>query len=326
MMSDLSDMAHTMSYHPQSWPSKARSSYEVPRQHTPHHESITCGDNIPYMRYGVHSNELLDKFFYYDPCAFTWIIRESGTHAEESTIGLLEREARSSGGLNYRGIFNSLITFRHGHWIPTIREREAHKSECLKVVRDQENDVARRLELSRETAHRTDGRRGEKSRNLAVRRGDGTSVVGDSAPGCAHYKAQHTVRNDDKHHWSTRDGSLDDERCVEVPGSNEQGWRGEEVTMRTQRDLELVDVEDMDVVFGKPRYEDELDAFTPSSSLKQLYLENKSKTVSTRRVVSPAPPPAVSMGCVPVSPRPTHSKMRNDHPHGPPLAVLSSHP
>ena len=30
--------------------------------------------SIPYMRYGVHNNESLDKFFYYNPCEFTWII------------------------------------------------------------------------------------------------------------------------------------------------------------------------------------------------------------------------------------------------------------
>jgi hypothetical protein len=72
------------------------------------------------MRYGVHNNESLDKFFYYDPCESTWIIRESGTHALESTICLLEQQARSSGGLSYRGILNHHIVFHDGDWIPAV--------------------------------------------------------------------------------------------------------------------------------------------------------------------------------------------------------------
>jgi hypothetical protein len=76
--------------------------------------------SIPYMRYGVHNNKSLNKFFYYDPCASTWIIQESGTHALESTICLLKEQARSSGGLSYRGIFNHQIMFHDGHWIPAV--------------------------------------------------------------------------------------------------------------------------------------------------------------------------------------------------------------
>jgi len=76
--------------------------------------------SIPYMRYGAHNNESLNKFFYYDPCASTWIIRESSTHALESTICLLKQQARSSGGLSYRGIFNHHIVFDNGHWIPAV--------------------------------------------------------------------------------------------------------------------------------------------------------------------------------------------------------------
>jgi hypothetical protein len=76
--------------------------------------------SIPYMRYGIHNNELLNRFFYYNPCESTWIIRESGTHALESTICLLEQQARSSGGLSYQGIFNHQIMFQDGHWIPAV--------------------------------------------------------------------------------------------------------------------------------------------------------------------------------------------------------------
>jgi len=61
----------------------------------------TVRASIPYMRYGVHNYERLDKYFYYDPCESAWIIQESGTHAEDYTVHLLEQEARSSGGLSY---------------------------------------------------------------------------------------------------------------------------------------------------------------------------------------------------------------------------------
>jgi hypothetical protein len=127
--------------------------------HRIHHHScpLEVQASIPYLRYGVHNNEMLDKYFYYNPCEFAWITRESNTQAGKSVIPLLEQEARSSGGLNYRGIFNHLIAFHNGHWIPVVKETRA------------ENDVARHSELSRETAHRADGRRVENLKNLVVK-------------------------------------------------------------------------------------------------------------------------------------------------------------
>ena len=74
------------------------------------------------MRYGVHNIELLDKYFYYDPCASAWIVRESGTPADEYAVRLLEQEAGSSGGLSYRGIFNRCIAFCDGHWVPLNKQ------------------------------------------------------------------------------------------------------------------------------------------------------------------------------------------------------------
>ena len=77
---------------------------------------------IPYMRYGVHNIELLDQFFYYDPCTSAWIVQDSSTPADEYAVHLLEQEARSSGGLSYQGIFNRRIAFCDGHWIPLDRQ------------------------------------------------------------------------------------------------------------------------------------------------------------------------------------------------------------
>jgi hypothetical protein len=70
------------------------------------------------MRYGVHNNELLDRYFYYDPCISAWIVQDSDTLAAEFAIHLLEEKVRSSSGLDYQGIFNHHIVFHNGHWIP----------------------------------------------------------------------------------------------------------------------------------------------------------------------------------------------------------------
>ena len=73
-------------------------------------------------RYGVHNIELLDKYFYHNPCASAWIVWESDTPAEEYAVHLLEQEARSSDGLSYWGIFNHHIAFCDGHWVPLNRQ------------------------------------------------------------------------------------------------------------------------------------------------------------------------------------------------------------
>jgi hypothetical protein len=68
------------------------------------------------------------------------------------------------------------------------------------LVPDQLNDVAHRLELSRETAHRTDERRVEILENLVVDRGKSVEcAVGESAPHWACYGAQYFLSNDGEH-------------------------------------------------------------------------------------------------------------------------------
>ena len=44
--------------------------------HCKHYQArtATVWASILYMRYGVHNIELLDKYFYYDPCASAWIV------------------------------------------------------------------------------------------------------------------------------------------------------------------------------------------------------------------------------------------------------------
>ena len=121
-------------------------------------------------------------------------------------------------------------------------------------------------------------------------------------------------------------------KCVEAPGLNslpiKQGCRGEEVAETTQQGLELIDVEGVGVVFGKPRHRRALNAFT--SSMRELDLKNNdtccsmSKNISTTRVAPLAPLPAVQKICIPATPRPMHSKTCIVSPNGPPMAAVSS--
>lgn len=64
----------------------------------------------------------------------------------------------------------------------------------------------------------------------------------------------------------------------------EQGWRGEEVVETTQRDLELIDIAGVGIVFGKLRHNEELDVFT--SSIKQSGLENNDACCSLKEGIS----------------------------------------
>jgi hypothetical protein len=179
-------------------------SFDVLRQHVHHPQSITH-DNISYMRYGVHSNELLDKYFDYNPCTSAWTVRESNTQAEKSVVPLLEQEANSSGGLNYQGIFHPSITFLGGHWITTQRD---------------ENDIAHHLGLLGEAAHHIDGRRVGKLGNLVVERGNNAGRAGGQlGPPWVNYRAQDLLRNDDTYRLSVGKRHPDDECHVEVPSS-----------------------------------------------------------------------------------------------------------
>jgi hypothetical protein len=63
-----------------------------------------------------------------------------------------------------------------------------------------------------------------------------------------------------------------------------RGRRGKETAVMNQRELELVDVQEKEFVFGKPIHSDELNAFTPS--LRQPDLENNNTRCSLSRAVS----------------------------------------
>jgi hypothetical protein len=145
---------------------------------------------------------------------------------------------------------------------------------------------------------------------------------------------QPSLKNN-RNHLLNGDWRLDDgRRCFKISGSNAlpvgQGRRGEEVDVMEEQVSELVVVEEMGAVLGKPRRSDELDANALSerqSNLKNNRIHcSMNENVSKQQAAPPVLPPAVRTICVPDAPKPTHSKTRNDLPHGPPVAVLSSHP
>ena len=76
-------------------------------------------DKTPYRRYGVHSNEILDRYFYYNPIYSTWIVRETGTPVCEYAVSDLEQELARENDLNYSCVDNPHILFYNGQWMPS---------------------------------------------------------------------------------------------------------------------------------------------------------------------------------------------------------------
>jgi hypothetical protein len=306
--------------------------------------------SIPYMRYGVHNNELLNKFFYYDPCASTWIIRESSTHALESTICLLEQQARSSGGLSYRGILNHHIVFDNGDWIPAVPmasqsplrvERRAYIDLAPKQGDETTTEDPHGVKVI-ETEQRTVGHQApQKPMSFISRRDDNNRAV-------VHCKRPR----------KPPDKSNDTSCCLEpyvstwsrdrgggaVHGGNEHRLR----FVREQKDaldmltsssdpqaLVVIDERDSELVhpIGRGPCSENRDTEMNSTQSRRVPdLKNNgiccsmNKNVSKRRVVPPALPPAVLMRCSPRSQPPTRPKTRFEFPYGPQVAVCSIPP
>ena len=47
---------------------------------------------MPFKRYGVHSNEVLDRYFYYNPKDFIWMCRSMDTPACEAAAAEIEQQ------------------------------------------------------------------------------------------------------------------------------------------------------------------------------------------------------------------------------------------
>jgi hypothetical protein len=170
--------------------------------------------------------------------------------------------------------------------VDAIREHEAHKSECLKVVRDQENDVARRLDLSRETAHHTDGRHVENLRKLVVKRGNNAKgSVGGLDGNWAQSETQYTLKNDNE--------------CRKVRNNIPHGHPTAVFPVHRR--------------FHEESSPCRLDDAGPCVR----------EDISKRRAVPTALPSATQVAHSPVTPKPTRSQTRVVTPNGPQMAVRS---
>jgi len=75
-------------------------------------------DDMPFKRYGVHSNEVLDRYFYYNPKDFIWMCRSTDTPACEAAAAEIEQQLECEKDLDFRGILSDKIVYAKGHWVP----------------------------------------------------------------------------------------------------------------------------------------------------------------------------------------------------------------
>jgi hypothetical protein len=65
-----------------------------------------------YKHYSIHSNEVLNKYFYYNSKDFVWMCRLTDTPACENAV--LENEH----DLDFRGLLSDKVVYLRGHWVP----------------------------------------------------------------------------------------------------------------------------------------------------------------------------------------------------------------
>ena len=86
---------------------------------------------MPFKRYGIHSNEVLDRYFYYNPKDFIWMCRSTDTPACEAAAAEIEQQLECEKDLDFRGMLSDKIDYAKGHWVPLEgtngREEEKYK-------------------------------------------------------------------------------------------------------------------------------------------------------------------------------------------------------
>jgi hypothetical protein len=75
---------------------------------------------MPYKRYGIHSNEVLDRYFYYNPKDFVWMCRLTDTPACENAVQEIEQQLENESDLNFRGLLSDKVIYIRGHWVPLV--------------------------------------------------------------------------------------------------------------------------------------------------------------------------------------------------------------
>jgi len=70
---------------------------------------------MPYKHYGIYSNKVLDKYFYYNPYDFIWMCCLTDTPACEATVLEIEQQLESEGDLDFRGLLSDKVEYVRGH-------------------------------------------------------------------------------------------------------------------------------------------------------------------------------------------------------------------
>ena len=75
---------------------------------------------MPYKRYGIHSNEVLDRYFYYNPKDFIWMCRLTDTPACENAVQEIKQQLENESDLDFRGLLSDKVVYIRGHWVPLV--------------------------------------------------------------------------------------------------------------------------------------------------------------------------------------------------------------
>jgi hypothetical protein len=85
--------------------------------------------SIPYKKYGVHSNDVVDVDYFFSPIYYVWISRTTGEPVSERRQQKIEDDLERENDLEYQGIHSTKISYYYWGWIPTrsatkLRNRE----------------------------------------------------------------------------------------------------------------------------------------------------------------------------------------------------------
>ena len=58
-------------------------------------------DDMLFKRYGIHSNKVLDRYFYYNPKDFIWMCCSTDTPACEAAAAEIEQQLKFEKDLNF---------------------------------------------------------------------------------------------------------------------------------------------------------------------------------------------------------------------------------
>jgi hypothetical protein len=86
-------------------------------------------DNVLFKCYGIHSNKMLDQYFYHNPIDFTWMCCQTDTPACEIAVAEIEQQLEFEGDLDFRGLVSDKVAYIRGHWVPLVHANGVNEEE-----------------------------------------------------------------------------------------------------------------------------------------------------------------------------------------------------